>query len=424
MGACSEAASIDSNRTPGSDSLPSPGQISASGPKSDGLNPEAFSTIEDSQGGQFVYLQSPYAEPIYELLRESGADSVKTPAGDTEFVRVDTIRCMKKKARLVHCLLSVRSANSLIHSVESRLAGRFRGNRKLRQLATTYSREAPRILDCDPLTSDARQSSAQTEQGCRVRRVISGIVEHSTLANEILSAANDAQINSLKQTLGIDSPAASRVIEYRNESDDSEPFDSLREVITIEGISAKTLAQLQGGLSDPDKSWNELRDQPCERSCGSSTTCHFGVCAPSAEIAKVIVTTNRARAQKQNCGKYGEQKPSQSVTFNTDLYRAALAHARDMKRNDFFEHEGSDGSDAGRRAQRVGYSGWVLAENIYEGPRSPEGVVDAWLESDGHCRGLMIGADEVGIATLPTGREGNNLWVQVFGLSSDYGNED
>jgi len=51
------------------------------------------------------------------------------------------------------------------------------------------------------------------------------------------------------------------------------------------------------------------------------------------------------------------------------LTAAAEVHARDMARNRFFSHTGSDRSSVGQRVQRQGYGFCFVAENIAQGQK-------------------------------------------------------
>ena len=66
------------------------------------------------------------------------------------------------------------------------------------------------------------------------------------------------------------------------------------------------------------------------------------------------------------------------------LAAAARDHNIDMIENDFFAHEGSDGSSQGDRIGRRGFDWVVAAENLIAGPRTPETAVQGWMDSPGH----------------------------------------
>ena len=102
-----------------------------------------------------------------------------------------------------------------------------------------------------------------------------------------------------------------------------------------------------------------------------------------------------------------------SLTRNAQLDAAALAHATDMRNNNFFAHTGSDGSSPSDRVTTAGYAWTKTGENIGQGSVSPEDMMDLWMNSTGH-RANILDPDftEIGIGVDD---QGTTLWVQVFG---------
>jgi uncharacterized protein YkwD len=131
---------------------------------------------------------------------------------------------------------------------------------------------------------------------------------------------------------------------------------------------------------------------------------------------KVLSLVNAARGKPRKCGRTSFQ-PVPPLKLSAMLNRAALIHSQDMAKNDFFEHQGSDGSKVGDRASRVGYRWRAVAENIAIGAETAEIVVDGWLKSPGHCMNIMSpDYSEMGVAyvTDPKSKPGI-YWTQVFG---------
>ena len=130
---------------------------------------------------------------------------------------------------------------------------------------------------------------------------------------------------------------------------------------------------------------------------------------------KVLALVNEARSKPRKCGhtSFPSAPPLQTSTV---LARAAAIHNQDMSARDFFEHEGSDGSQASERVTRVGYEWSAVGENIAIGALTPEAVVSGWLESPGHCRNIMGRQfTEMGIAYLVNRkRDAGIYWTQVF----------
>lgn len=131
--------------------------------------------------------------------------------------------------------------------------------------------------------------------------------------------------------------------------------------------------------------------------------------------ARVLELVNEARAQPRRCGRR-RVDAARPVTLAPALNRAAAAHAADMAANGYMGHTGSDGSNAGQRANRAGYRWRSIGENVAAGQPDADTVVQAWLDSPGHCANLM-GAQytEMGVAfeLVPQG-ELRIAWAQVF----------
>ncbi|AKS45462.1 Uncharacterized conserved protein YkwD, contains CAP (CSP/antigen 5/PR1) domain [Octadecabacter temperatus] len=97
------------------------------------------------------------------------------------------------------------------------------------------------------------------------------------------------------------------------------------------------------------------------------------------------------------------------ITENARLSRAARDHAQDMVTNNYFSHQGLNGSNLSSRARAAGYN-CVAAENIAWGQRSEAEVMNEWMNSAGHRRNILLSdAREFGIGRV------NNHWVMLLG---------
>ena len=101
-----------------------------------------------------------------------------------------------------------------------------------------------------------------------------------------------------------------------------------------------------------------------------------------------LAAVNQARSVNRKCGntRFG---PAPPVSWSGNLAMAAYLHSKDMVRKDFFSHTGSDGSSAGQRISRQGYSWRAYGENIAVGNQTVSSVIRGWLGSERHCRNLM-----------------------------------
>lgn len=131
---------------------------------------------------------------------------------------------------------------------------------------------------------------------------------------------------------------------------------------------------------------------------------------------RVLDLVNHARASARSCG--GQLfKPVQPLRWNDSLALAALLHAEDMARHNYFSHQGRDGSSPGQRVERLGYRFRATGENIAGGQRTPEETVAGWIKSPGHCVNLMNAAfTEMGAAFATDARSDLGVyWAQAFG---------
>lgn len=82
---------------------------------------------------------------------------------------------------------------------------------------------------------------------------------------------------------------------------------------------------------------------------------------PEIRYATDYFDVNLARLKADFAG-YDPRPP---LAFNPNLLASSRRHSRDMAKNNFQEHDGSDGSTVGSRIQDSGFPGGFLSEGIY-----------------------------------------------------------
>ena len=123
---------------------------------------------------------------------------------------------------------------------------------------------------------------------------------------------------------------------------------------------------------------------------------------------------NNTRQKGCSCGiTYMPAAPP--LVWNDQLEIAAIGHAQDMARQNYFSHTSLDGRTMQDRIRMAGYiyngfKSYAIGENIAEGQMTITEVMQGWFHSPGHCKNLMNPAfKEIGVAVF------NNYWVQDFG---------
>jgi len=124
----------------------------------------------------------------------------------------------------------------------------------------------------------------------------------------------------------------------------------------------------------------------------------------------VLQLINDYRTSGCNCGAGGYFAATNPVIWNDTLELAAKVHSTDMYSKKFFSHTGSDGSKMSDRIQRLGYNWKTCGENIGQGYKNEEQVVNGWINSSGHCSNIMDPKfKEIGVAKV------GEYWTLVFG---------
>ena len=125
--------------------------------------------------------------------------------------------------------------------------------------------------------------------------------------------------------------------------------------------------------------------------------------------SQFVDAINAVREHGCQCGgKYFS--PVNDVKYNGLLSESASIHAQDIRGQRRLNHYSSRGLNIGERVGRVGYRWAVVGENLAFGHESINEVIEAWIDSNTHCRLLMDKRfKDVGFAKI------GPYWVLHFG---------
>lgn len=100
------------------------------------------------------------------------------------------------------------------------------------------------------------------------------------------------------------------------------------------------------------------------------------------------------------------------LTLNSQVSNVAQVKAEDMRNNSYFSHTSPTYGSPFDMLKRFGVSYSTAGENIAKGQKSPQAVVNAWMNSEGHRANILnknftqLGVGYVGGSTT--------YWVQMF----------
>ena len=195
--------------------------------------------------------------------------------------------------------------------------------------------------------------------------------------------------------------------DYRSSPQDSQPRPRQRQDSRVGGqerTSSSTTAPFQvqtQKLKEQDRRSNPLRQsvpQPIDRQEYEWT------------VQEILKVTNHERRRQR----------VHELTYNPELSKAALVHAQDMARNDYFSHKGKNGSTLADRVKGfTSYRYQTVAENLFwQAPdNDPAYAVRGWMESTTGHRDNLLSRDhsDVGIAYAYNPDNEKYYYVQVFG---------
>lgn len=137
----------------------------------------------------------------------------------------------------------------------------------------------------------------------------------------------------------------------------------------------------------------------------------LGLATSSSDIDRVVELTNFYRTQSD----------LNALSPNTALNNAAQGHSQAMALDDFFSHQGINGSNPTQRAQAAGYVG-SAGENIAAGHLNAEHVMEQWMYSTGHRNNILnanyqdIGVGYYYLADDRGTEQWQRYWTSLFGI--------
>jgi uncharacterized protein YkwD len=190
----------------------------------------------------------------------------------------------------------------------------------------------------------------------------------------------------------------------------------------VTGIDPSTTPTTGAPGSDSDQEAAATATDPAAEAVPSTDLCEAVADWDPEWVAfeeEVLVLVNEFRSQSADCGVEGEFAPAAPLTMNPILRCSARLHSLDMYERDYFDHDTPDGVDPFERMAEAGFVGSGGGENIALGQSTPEEVMAAWMDSDGHCANIMRAAfDTIGVGYHPGAGQrglGSNYWTQNFG---------
>ena len=103
-----------------------------------------------------------------------------------------------------------------------------------------------------------------------------------------------------------------------------------------------------------------------------------------------------------------------TLKMDSAISNVARAKSKDMAVNNYFAHQSPTYGSAGDMLRQFGISWSAWGENIASGQRTPEIVVNAWMNSPGHRANILSNNfSKIGVGYV-TNSNGTPYWTQIF----------
>ncbi|WP_274361331.1 SafA/ExsA family spore coat assembly protein [Paenibacillus thermotolerans] len=166
--------------------------------------------------------------------------------------------------------------------------------------------------------------------------------------------------------------------------------DTMWKISQKYGVSLSSLIKANPQISNPSNIWPGLR-------INIPTT---GVTTATSSYASQVVTlVNQERAK-------AGLKP---LAQDSALSVMALDKAKDMYNNNYFSHTSPSYGSPFNMMNLYGIRYTYAGENIAKGQRTPQEVMNAWMNSSGHRQNILSpNYTTIGVSHY------NGVWVQEF----------
>ena len=133
----------------------------------------------------------------------------------------------------------------------------------------------------------------------------------------------------------------------------------------------------------------------------------------STETTTISQSNSNYSTQVLNLvNKHRRENGLKELTLNSNLSNVAQIKANDMKSNNYFSHTSPTYGSPFDMIKQFGISYKTAGENIAKGQKTPEAVVNAWMNSEGHRANIL----NSNYTQMGLGYTANGVvyWCQMF----------
>nr|WP_245247285.1 MULTISPECIES: CAP domain-containing protein [unclassified Paenibacillus] len=179
--------------------------------------------------------------------------------------------------------------------------------------------------------------------------------------------------------------------------------DTMWKISQKYGVSLASLIAANPQVANPNIIWPgivlNIPGKAAGIGTGSGSQQGTGSTTQSSYASQVVSLVNQERAKAG----------LQPLASDSALTKVALDKAKDMYNNGYFDHTSPTYGSPFDMMRSYGIRYSYAGENIAKGQRTPQEVMNAWMNSPGHRQNIMSpNFNKIGVAYY------NGVWVQLF----------
>ncbi|WP_052339275.1 CAP domain-containing protein [Gorillibacterium massiliense] len=190
--------------------------------------------------------------------------------------------------------------------------------------------------------------------------------------------------------------------------------DTLWKISVNQGITLQSLINANPQIANPNIIWAGMTINLPQKASAPAAS------APAKTTTSTPAASNNTQNTTASVSSYAQQVASlvntersknglSPLTLDSALSNMALVKSKDMYNNNYFDHTSPTYGSPFNMMTSFGISYSYAGENIAKGQQTPQDVMTAWMNSQGHRANILnANYNKIGVAYY------NGVWVQEF----------
>ncbi len=259
------------------------------------------------------------------------------------------------------------------------------------------------VLTAAPFGMNAKaESNAPTKPTCDLTNKVTSFNSNKAFTNqEDAKAFLDGYVKELEEKYGVKvnlngAPSAEAAEKEAPKQAEQKPAEKVEAPKEEKAEAPAEAPKQEAPKQEAQAPQQQAPQQNAEKPATEQTA------GAVSEFEKKVVELTNAEREKQGLA---------PLELDVELSKVAKDKSKDMQQNNYFSHNSPTHGSPFDMMKKYGIQYNTAGENIAQGQQSPEEVVNAWMNSEGHRANIMNeNFTHIGVGHVEEG----NYWTQMF----------